>query len=203
MKIFYLSILLLTSAKIIGSENIHLTETSKTDFVNTGESVTAKNAKVSYINAGGSIIATNTIAKTLNAGGSITLDHCQITNMINTGGSFTADQCDLLGAITAGGAADISKCPSILSISAGGSVKIKDSNISGKLACSSNYLTLEGSKIDIIDINCSSKNKKEPQILELRNCKVRDIFFESGLGEVILLDQSSVSGSITGGKIQT
>ncbi len=186
MKIFYLSILLLTSAKILGTENINLTELSKTDIVNTGGSVTAKDAKVSFINAGGSIIATNTIAKTLNAGG-----------------SFTADQCALLGAIAAGGSIDVSKCPNILSISAGGSIKIKDSNISDKLACSSNYLTLEGSNIEKIDMQSSSKNKKEPQILELRKCKVRDIFFESDHGEVILLDQSSVAGTVTGGKIRS
>ncbi len=51
----------------------------------------------------------------------------------------------------------------------------------------------------------SGSEKKESgpkQVLELRNCTVKNIIFEGGNGEVILSGNSELAGSITGGKVK-
>lgn len=205
-KILCLITFSLLTTEISGTEkkppkNIILNDITTMDTVNTGGSVTAKNAKLPSINAGGSI----------------TLNNCQITHEINAGGSITASHCKLLGVISAGGLVNIDECPNVLSISsgnhislhestvqenvsAGHDVEIKNSTIKGILSCVSNYLVIENSQIDTIDLNY--KQKDQPQILKLHNCKVRYISFRGEKGEVFLLDGSTLTGTITGGTLK-
>jgi hypothetical protein len=48
-----------------------------------------------------------------------------------------------------------------------------------------------------------SSDKEVTQILELHNCMVGNVIFESKNGEVVLSGDSQVTGLITGGKIRT
>ncbi len=50
--------------------------------------------------------------------------------------------------------------------------------------------------------SATASDAGEKQVIELRNSKVRNIIFEGGRGEVILSGESSVTGSIAGGKIK-
>jgi hypothetical protein len=174
------------------------------------------------VNAGGDIMATKAAAHSMNAGGKIELTGSKVPGEIHAGHSVTASGCEYLGSVKATGCVELDGCRHVDSVSASdfitlcqakvlgdvatsGDVAIKDSTIEGTLTCVSNYLVVEGSHIDTIDLRTASERLRffdgenpPSQILKLRNCTVRNILFESGKGQVHLTEGSTVTGTITG-----
>ncbi|HEV7736535.1 MAG TPA: hypothetical protein VGO47_04085, partial [Chlamydiales bacterium] len=177
------------------------------------------------VNVGGNITATKASADAMNAGGKIALKGSRVSGQINAGNSVTAIGCEQLGEIKANGCVELDGCPHVNSVSANdrvtlheskvlgnvctsSDVTIQDSTIEGTLTCVSNYIAIDGSHIDTIDLRNASErlrflgDNSDPfsQIIRLHNCTVKNIIFESGNGQVILAEGSTVTGTITGGQ---
>lgn len=233
-------------------------------------SITAKSGNVSLkrtevtgsVIAGDWIFAEHSMAKDMRAGGLITLITSAVFNKIKVGGPFTAIGCPKLGAIDAEKCVTLVNCCYVCSIdraqivelkkthvqgdvTATGKLNVVDSRIFGKLTCTAENLTIEGSIIKTIVLKCPSTGESGrraqtlgaegapgtssesaalngvplselmqlgcassegpvacKQILTLINCAVTDVIFEGGDGEVVLLEGSSVKGTITGGVLK-
>lgn len=88
----------------------------------------------------------------------------------------------------------------------GGSICISNGNIMLDSNTNPNNVFIDGVPLSHLQQASSSQQSKEvsgpKQILELRNCTVRNVIFEGQNGEVILSEDSTLSGNITGGKVQ-
>lgn len=78
---------------------------------------------------------------------------------------------------------------------------------SGTVTIQAGHSVFIGSGVTINGVVVSNLQAQQgqedvPQILELRNCKVRNIIFEGKKGEVVLIGDSQVTGTITGGKVR-
>jgi hypothetical protein len=172
--------------------------------------------------------ATEKVFRETSSTSDVGLTEVTVTGTVKSEKSITATKCASLGDLSAGEIICLNECPIAQSlqagrnitihqskvlgdVSAGSDVQIEDSTVEETLSCYSNYLVLNESQISAIELKCIKnfftdlfRSKKETsQILELHNCTVHDITFEGGNGEVILFGKSTVTGTITGGKIQT
>lgn len=91
-------------------------------------------------------------------------------------------------------------------VSGGSSISMSGGNIMIGSGTRSNNVFINGvplSKLQSQNQSSSASNDVTKQVLELRNCTVRNIIFEGGKGEVILSGTSSVLGDITGGQVRS
>lgn len=194
--------------------------------ISAGKNVTLwRSSVLRETSAGKDIVVTKCeTLESLSAGKDVTLLESNVRIEASAGKDLTAAKCESLGSLSAGKAIYIKSCPKVQSlfagknvvlhqsrilgdVSAGCDVNVEDSQIEGKLTCLSNHLILNGSQMSVIELKCVTdvfvKKEGLRQVLELSNCTVKDIIFEGNNGEVVLLGNSTVTGTIVGGKIRS
>ena len=212
--------------------------TSVTGRVLVTENITATNAIFSStLSAGGSATITSSDCRQeVRVDGDITATDSSTEILLAK--NITGIKCTKLGTIRAEEDIEVEDCLNIWSVSAGNyitlcrstvqenvtaqkGVSIENSVIGGTLTCSSNFLVIEGSNIDTINLRYSNEISNNPsdgmrlslqlteneserqhyQALKLLKSTVNHIIFEGGNGEIVLEEGSRVTGNITGGKI--
>lgn len=88
----------------------------------------------------------------------------------------------------------------------GGSICMSGGNIMLGSGTNPSSVFINGVPLSQLQQTSSTQQSKETsgpkQILELRNCTVKNVIFEGRNGEVILSGTSTLSGNITGGKVK-
>ncbi len=183
---------------------------NKTDA---GGSITANRCEqLGSVKAGGSVdIDECPNISSISAGGHITLNRSKITENVSGGGNATVTYSQIAGRLTCSSNHLIIEGSEIdtIDLRCSGSGNISISMIGGNIMIGSgtnrNNVFIDGVPLSQLQANKSATTEKKEigpkQVLELKNSTVKNVIFEGGNGEIILIGDS-IAPTITGGKIK-
>jgi len=199
------------------------------DMLNAGGSITATRCRqLGSVRAGGfaDLVECPDVYSVF-AGGHITLDHVKVSQNVSTGGNASVKNSKIGGRLSCTSnhlvvenseidTIDL-RCSGVFSIRTNG-VTIMNRGVNVINAGTFQNIVIDGNsdqvfingvplsqlKSTLSSLPAGKENEAglKPQILELRNCTVKNVIFEGGKGEVILFGNSIVLGAISGGKIK-